>query len=502
MKQPPSQFTDQDLSGTTLSGLRGARLVRCDLSRTTAATATRLDAVTAVQCRFDDARLETVQLPGADLEGCGFAGAGLGRCNFEGARVLGCSFAGADLASSDWSGARVGGASFAGARLEGADLSGAVFEACDFRGADLAASAADRFAAGARFRRCDFRGAGFDGRSLAGAIFEGCAFHGVRGRPELGDARILRADLSPWFDGSTVLLDPVAEWSALQSSDVAVAGALVDGAARASAPVPWVDLPGGPCDLGLDDDDARRFAAWAAARARQAVEDDPDPLHGAREREALEETWGNPDHLLELLAFSRPRHRVELVAYRIAATPVTVADYAEFVRETGARPPERGPGATPPPLDAPVTGVSWEEAAAYAAWRGAALPGESQWERAARGGDGRLFPWGDEWGTAGAALDASDEPAPVGSRPELASPEGVHDLVTHHYEWTADEFGPYPGADRRACDRLPPPPGGWWGTRARRGGSVRGLPPSAVTRDGVDPALRLRDTTFRLVNPR
>ncbi|HTM21219.1 MAG TPA: SUMF1/EgtB/PvdO family nonheme iron enzyme, partial [Kofleriaceae bacterium] len=170
-----------------------------------------------------------------------------------------------------------------------------------------------------------------------------------------------------------------------------------------------------------------------------------------------------------------------------------------FVRETGARPPEGWPAGRPPALDVPVTGVSWEEAAAYAAWRGAALPSEAEWERAARGPDRRLFPWGDDWGAAGARLDAGAELAAAGSRPELASAEGVHELVTDHYEFTADEFAPYPGADQRACDRLPPPPGGWWGTRSRRGGSWRGLPPSAVTRGGVDPALRLRDTTFRLV---
>ena len=67
------------------------------------------------------------------------------------------------------------------------------------------------------------------------------------------------------------------------------------------------------------------------------------------------------------------------------------------------------------------------------------------------------------------------------------------------YEWCADEFGPYPGADKIAFGRLPPPPGGWWGTRVRRGGVIPGFPVTVIARDGADPALRLRDTTFRLV---
>jgi formylglycine-generating enzyme required for sulfatase activity len=126
-----------------------------------------------------------------------------------------------------------------------------------------------------------------------------------------------------------------------------------------------------------------------------------------------------------------------------------------------------------------VTGISWEDAAAYAAWRGAALPTEAQWERAARGPDGRVLVDGDDPGTP-----------------------GVLEMVGDRYEWTADEFGPYPGADRRACERLPPPPGGWWGTRVRRGGPLPGFPATAFLRDGVDPTLRLRDTGFRLVKRR
>jgi formylglycine-generating enzyme required for sulfatase activity len=239
---------------------------------------------------------------------------------------------------------------------------------------------------------------------------------------------------------------------------------------------PWVDIPAGTVRLGLSDRDARVFAEWAAERAHAEADDEGMDLKG---RVALEERWGNPEHLIELLAFARPEHVVDLPEFSISARPVSVAEYAEFVRETGARAPESWPHGSAPRPDEPVTGISWEEAAAYAAWRGAALPTEAQWERAARGPDGTLVVDGDDEGTA-----------------------GVEGMIGDRYEWTADEFKPYPGADRRACERVPPPPGGWWGTRTRRGGALPGFPAAAFLRGGADPTLRLRDTTFRLVKRR
>ena len=110
----------------------------------------------------------------------------------------------------------------------------------------------------------------------------------------------------------------------------------------------------------------------------------------------------------------------------------------------------------------PVVGVSWFEAAAYAAWlaaggaqRGDALPTgyvvrlptEAEWEKAARGGGACRFPWGDEdWSDDRANIDASGikHPTPVGMYPNGATPSGIHDLPGNVFEWTSSMYRDYP----------------------------------------------------------
>jgi len=136
----------------------------------------------------------------------------------------------------------------------------------------------------------------------------------------------------------------------------------------------------------------------------------------------------------------KPQHRVYLDAYWIDRCPVTVAQYRRFCRATRKTMP-------PKPFrrfqeDHPIENVTWNDAAAYARWAGKRLPTEAQWEKAARGTDGRISPWGNRTEPPGGSLyySSEGETAPVGRSPALASPYGALDMMLNVYQWCADWY--------------------------------------------------------------
>ncbi len=186
--------------------------------------------------------------------------------------------------------------------------------------------------------------------------------------------------------------------------------------------------------------------------------------------------WGVAQSAAQITA-----HTQHLYGFWIYRYEVTVAQYRQFCWQTG-RPEPSGTN------DMPITRIAWQEASEYCRWAGGRLPTESEWEYAARGHDGRRYPWGNNWDTRWpvAVNSAMEHAAPAGSQALDVSPFGVHDMAGNVAEWCADRFDARPGV------------------RALRGGSFHGKTP-----DDFNVALRYPlaedaqrdDVGFRCVIP-
>ncbi|TEU13818.1 MAG: NACHT domain-containing protein [Anaerolineales bacterium] len=219
-------------------------------------------------------------------------------------------------------------------------------------------------------------------------------------------------------------------------------------------------------------------------RLRQVYQEDPSPATRHTARDALlrlgqgdlvgmvlvpdgEFRMGSDDH--DAWDDEKPPHPVYLDAYYIDRTPVTDAEFSAFVQASGYKPKHWQLRA-----DAhPAVNVTWHDAQAYARWAGKALPTEAEWEKAARGTDGRRYPWGDDFDPArcntaekaggralprslwrrlfrrkeGLALHtvAGRGTTPVGAySPGGDSPYGVADMAGNVWEWTSSLYKDYP----------------------------------------------------------
>jgi len=141
----------------------------------------------------------------------------------------------------------------------------------------------------------------------------------------------------------------------------------------------------------------------------------------------------------------RPQHKVYLDAYWIDETEVTNAQYLSCIQDGGCR------GAEPSHYindtsknDHPVVYITWQDAADFCEWAGKSLPTEAQWEKAARGTDGNLYPWGNDPPNPRLANynQNINSSTPVGSYPLGASPYGALDMAGNVSEWTADWYEP------------------------------------------------------------
>jgi formylglycine-generating enzyme required for sulfatase activity len=143
-----------------------------------------------------------------------------------------------------------------------------------------------------------------------------------------------------------------------------------------------------------------------------------------------------------------PQRKVFLEAFHIDKFETTVDRYARYLAATGVEPPEYWNRADPvADKDLPVIGVDWDQAQGYCKWAGKRLPSEAEWEKAARGTDGRIHPWGNEGATQqfanygrGGSFRYGKSLENVGSYESGKSPYGIYDLVGNVWEWVADWY--------------------------------------------------------------
>jgi sulfatase modifying factor 1 len=200
-----------------------------------------------------------------------------------------------------------------------------------------------------------------------------------------------------------------------------------------------------------------------------------------------------------------PVHRVWVDSFAMAATQVTVAEYARFLDATGRKPPPVWDDVNFSHPQQPVTAVSWFDAVAYCSWLSTVsgshyrLPTEAEWERAARGGvDGKMFPWGDDPPVSRANYETRWKTGPEPVKQSEPNGYGLFEMCENVHEWCSDWFQ----ADyyRVSPDRNPQGPAES-SRKASRGGSWRHQIKISrcSARSSIPPEFQYADYGFRVV---
>lgn len=257
-------------------------------------------------------------------------------------------------------------------------------------------------------------------RALLSFAMEGRGFGAVLGVDPGGEAEGLEDFLAAMAERAQAPLQSLsAHWAPLTQSIVDIAPT----ARRASAPEGMIAIASADFDfvvggIAIEGQD------WAGVDVQYPWEDAPRRGH---------------------------RRRMRIDAFHIDRTPVTNAQFAAFLDDAGYAPADTHNflrhwlGGAPPVgwANKPVTWVALEDARAYAAWAGKRLPREWEWQYAAQGHDGRLYPWGNAWRDDATPVPNHGRtllaPADVDAHPSGASPFGLLDLVGNVWQWT-EEF--------------------------------------------------------------
>ncbi|MBI4618516.1 MAG: SUMF1/EgtB/PvdO family nonheme iron enzyme [Planctomycetes bacterium] len=288
-------------------------------------------------------------------------------------------------------------------------------------------------------------------------------------------------------------------------------GAGTNGAGNGGTPEPPTKDAGELARLASDDLDSGNLGA-ALSAARKGRREHPDdarftellPRIASRIREGMVQVEGGKAILGdERDPASSPRWEADVKEFWIDRYEVTNTDFERYRLSTGApAPPGWEEGEVPSGREKhPVTQVTFEEAKAFAAWAGKRLPTEVEWEKAARGPDDRLWPWGTTFiaSKANTMQAGRSDTLPVDALPGSETPCGAEQMIGNVWEWTSSAYAPYPGATPGKVvfrDGLLVARGGAYTLFAR---PETANVPTVSSRMGVVPGHRSKSLGFRCV---